>query len=314
MKFVLIAGVICTVFYFCLRTESPRSSKSAAVQAEKNAKPAQKTRTYYSTGLTGKLRAIGNTFSSPELTGLEKSVAGRGITKPYAQKVKKILDKKIPELNKVRSLSLSRDAGANPGQEPDYIPPFRSSLSWLLLSAEYQCKYGSRKQGVNDIASAARTLSIYSSGSTGLAHFYGAAAIHKRLTDTIKRVPLSKAEKAHCLSLLPEKKILAKLLKQTLECEKEPLLSLHGKIREPNADTEKLLDGYSFGFKQTLKEISEEQLKDIYGKYSSKLQQDFEDGTISKKSGSKSGNKREDALLFEYLPLHNDLILFAKQF
>lgn len=314
MKFVLIAGILCAVFYFCFRTESPRSSKNAAVQAEKNVKPAQKQRVYYSTGLAGKLRAIGDTFNSPEFSELEKSIVKRGITKPYAQKVKNLLGKKVPELNKVRNLANSRDIGVKQDQDLDYIPPFRSSLSWLLLSAEYQCKYGSKKQGINDIATAAKILGIYSSSSTGLAHFHGAAAIHKRLTDTIRRVPLSKAEKARCLALIPEKKILAKLLEQTLECEKEPLFSLHSEIKSQNADTDKLLEGYSFGFKQTIKEISAEHLKDIYGKYCSKLQKDFEAGTISRTSGSKVGNKREDSMLFEYLPLHNDLILFAKQF
>ena len=311
MKFAIIAGVLCAVFFFYFRTESSRSSKSAAAQAAKSAKPAAKARTYYSTGLAGKLRGIGNTFSTPELLELEKSLLRRGITKPYAAKVKKVLDKHVAELNKVRNLAFSRDIGVKPGQDLDYIHPFRTSLSWLLLSAEYQCKYGKKQLGANDIATAARILGVYSSGSTGLIHFHSAAEVHKRITDTIQRVPLSKAEKSRCLAQLPDKKTFAKLLKQTLECEKEPLFSLREAVTAANPDVSKL-DGYSFGFGQTLREISEERLKDVYDLYCDKLQKDFENGTISSSSGSKVGNKREDALMFEYLPLQKALVSFSK--
>ena len=93
--------------------------------------------------------------------------------------------------------------------------------------------------------------------------------------------------------------------------QKEPLFSLREAVTATNPDVSKL-DGYSFGFGQTLREISEERLKDVYDLYCGKLQKDFENGTISSSSGSKVGNKREDALMFEYLPLQKALVSFSK--
>lgn len=213
----------------------------------------------------------------------------------------KFLKKHEALLQRCRSLAEYTTLGAKLSGSPQQLMPytgyFDSLFTLLCFSAEYQSKYGDKKQGVEDFHCALRLLKTFCSESPNIIHFYTAIRHHNNFLKILHRSNISEENRQKLLSEVLDRQQAINMLKLALEGETNSVLYLRQwadsmpELIKGGADRE-WLDWVS-----KLKTIPADRLKKLCGDYNNIIVTAFTENTCEELAKFNIGTAAENNIL-----------------
>ena len=220
------------------------------------------------------------------------------------QKVKANLAIMSSKLQSYRNLQNYTELGipefnGHPHQLISYVHEIPDAIKWLLLSGEYQLKYGNKQQGEKDLVAAARIFRVYCSDVKAIMHIFSIIATYIKYFDhVIPRCNLSPAKKKNIIAILPSRSrdLFADYLQSGFVAEKKMLMFIrkwHKHMDEATLNA--VLKNQAT--RNCFKSIPPHKLASLLDSYYAFLVKSFRNNTLRPDTPVNIGNAEENKML-----------------
>lgn len=220
------------------------------------------------------------------------------------QQVKNNLAKMNSKLQSYRNLQNYTKSGIpeSTGHVNELIPytnDIPQAIYWLLLSGEYQLKYGNKQQGEKDLVAAARIFRVYCSDVKAIIHIFSIMSLYTKYFDqVIPRCNLSPAKKKNIIAILPSRNRdqFADYLQSCFVAEKKMLMFIRKWHKHMDAATlNAMLKNQAA--RNCFKAIPPHKLESLLDSYYAFLVKSFRNNTLRPDTPVNIGNAEENKML-----------------